>query len=120
MPRIPTNAELPDDYSGDRAAVAGYRILVAAIGPGFHPDTDDYDSLPPGVDPVDVALVLRRIFATPADPYAIGLDVVHAIQQAHADDGERRCAECGESFNLTEGGNDYDADAGGPLCSRHA
>ena len=34
------------------------------------------------------------------------------------DDDERRCAQCGESFNLEDGGIDYDAEMGGPLCPR--
>ena len=35
------------------------------------------------------------------------------------DDGERdACTDCGESFNLNEGGQDYNEGAGGPLCGR--
>lgn len=34
------------------------------------------------------------------------------------DDGERRCATCSDSFNTEDGGTDFDADAGGPLCNR--
>lgn len=33
--------------------------------------------------------------------------------------GERRCVECSQTFNLDEGGTDYDPLAGGPLCIRH-
>ena len=32
------------------------------------------------------------------------------------DGGERECAACGNTFNLEEGGIDFDADAGGALC----
>jgi hypothetical protein len=31
-------------------------------------------------------------------------------------DGERRCAECGETFNLAEGGTDHDDTVDGPMC----
>lgn len=33
------------------------------------------------------------------------------------DDGERVCVDCGESFNVIEGGVDFNVEAGGPLCA---
>lgn len=32
------------------------------------------------------------------------------------EDGERQCGWCGESFNLADGGEDFDPEAGGPVC----
>lgn len=34
------------------------------------------------------------------------------------DDGERDCIDCGESFNLGDGGQDWNTTAGGSLCLR--
>jgi hypothetical protein len=36
-----------------------------------------------------------------------------APAQGRADDGERRCTECGDSFNLAEGGTDLSTETGG-------
>ncbi len=33
------------------------------------------------------------------------------------DDGERVCVDCGESFNVIEGGVDFNVESGGPLCA---
>lgn len=33
-------------------------------------------------------------------------------------DGERECTKCGDSFNLEEGGLDYDVSWDGSLCLR--
>jgi hypothetical protein len=35
---------------------------------------------------------------------------------ADDDDGERRCSDCGDSFNLEEGGTDFDPEWGGSVC----
>lgn len=54
---------------------------------------------------VSVAAACNRLFNTTGD-------------DDDDDDGERRCVECGDSFNMAEAGTDFDGDAGGSLCHR--
>lgn len=49
---------------------------------------------------------IRKALEAGEDPYAV------------EDDGERVCIECNETFNLGEGGEDFNAVAGGPLCPK--
>lgn len=62
-------------------AFTEYRKMVAAIGPGYHPDTpgDDYDSLPTGYTAAGVDRITREVLVTPADPYDIALEVLGAV-----------------------------------------
>jgi hypothetical protein len=41
-----------------------------------------------------------------------------AETETEDDDGERRCVDCDESFNLEEGGQSHNREAEGPLCLR--
>lgn len=62
------------------AAKKRYVSLVAAIGPGFHPDTSgaDYGSLPEGITAERVDEVVNAAIEYELDVYALALDVVNA------------------------------------------
>lgn len=49
------------------------------------------------------------------------LPLIEALNQTAAEHlveewGEMNCADCGESFNASEGGKAWNTQAGGPLC----
>lgn len=48
-----------------------------------------------------------------------GWDLDRHYREAAGDDGERDCADCGESFNVNAyEGEDFNVEAGGPLCRK--
>jgi hypothetical protein len=60
-------------------AEARYRWLIEMIGPGFHPDTRDYDGYPAGLSQRDIDRIIDDARMNDVDIYGIALDVIHAI-----------------------------------------
>ena len=63
------------------ATETAYRIMIRAIGAGFHPDTrgEEYASLPDGYSPDRVEEIIENAETAGVDLYGIALDEIHAI-----------------------------------------
>jgi hypothetical protein len=58
---------------------ARYRWLVRMVGPGFHPDTRDYDGYPGGLSQRDIDRIVDDALMNGVDVYGIALDEIHSM-----------------------------------------